>query len=328
MELSLTEYLGLHLVSVSSKDKSQNQVRNKTEELVNSALNLLLSAKTKFWGERVILTVAIVSYLIHLLVIYLVHLGFNQSDSRFLQNPISAIYTPFSFILVYEVYLLIFYLPKSTSFYIGKQYEIITLIVIRRIFKDIGTLELSLPWFENQHDLQFTFDVVTSVLLYTLIFVFYHKILRRDNSGVDLTPSPEKNTSDFILLKKSISVILVPALLFLAIYSFWRWVDLAKKDYLSGMDALSNLNSVFFDEFFTILIVVDVLILLASFFYSDKFHTIIRNSGFVISTVLIKVSFSIDGIVNNVLIIGAVIFGILITYIHTLFERKVDEQKL
>ena len=163
MQLSLTEYFGLLLISVSSKDKSQNQVRNKTEELVNSALNLLLSAKTKFWGERVILTVAIVSYLIHLLVIYLVHLGFIQSDSRFLQNPISAIYTPFSFILVYEVYLLIFYLPKSTSFYIGKQYEIITLIVIRRIFKDIGTLELSLPWFENQHDLQFTFDVVTSV---------------------------------------------------------------------------------------------------------------------------------------------------------------------
>ncbi|MFZ9504236.1 MAG: hypothetical protein ACO263_06670 [Cyclobacteriaceae bacterium] len=297
-------------------------MRQKIENLVNRALNLLLSTQSKVWGERVILAVAITSYLVHLLLIALVHFGVIVAESRFLSNPISAIYTPFSFILVYEVYLLIFYLPKSTSFYIGKQYEIITLIVIRRIFKDIGTLELSLPWFENEHDLQFTYDVVTSLVLYSLIFLFYHKILKRVPAHPDAPVLLEQKTSDFILLKKSISVVLVPTLLFLAIYSFWNWFELALSDYLSGMDALSNINNIFFEEFFTILIIVDVLLLLASFFYSDKFHTIIRNSGFVISTVLIKVSFSVSGILNNALILGSVLFGILIMYIHNQFEQK------
>ena len=84
--------------------------------------------------------------------------------------------------------------------------------------------------------------------------------------------------------------------------------------------SLKNVNNVFFDDFFNILIIVDVLLLLTSFFYSDKFHTIIRNSGFVISTILIKISFSVDGIMNNALIIGSVLFGLGILHIYNLFE--------
>lgn len=297
-------------------------IRPSIEKSVDKALNLLLSGKTKSTGEHLILGVAIASYLIHLLLILLVHMDVMTVESRFLKNPISAIYTPFSFILVYEVYLLIFYLPKSTSFYIGKQYEIITLIVIRRIFKDIGTLELSLPWFQNENDLKFTYDVLTSLVLYILIFVFYHKILKRQSVIGELSPPQERKTNDFILLKKSIAVLLVPLLLFLAVFSFWDWFMLALQDYSSGIDALANINNIFFSEFFTILIIVDVLILLASFFYSDRFHTIIRNSGFVISTVLIKISFSISGLLNNGLIVGSVLFGLLIMYIHQLYDRN------
>ena len=116
-----------------------------------------------------ILLIAIASYLIHLGLIALSNFGVLPSDSKFLSNPISAIYTPFSFILIYEVYLLLFYLPKSTSFYIGKQYEIMTLIVIRRIFKDLGDLELVKDWFQNENDLRFTIDALTSLILFLLI---------------------------------------------------------------------------------------------------------------------------------------------------------------
>ena len=92
--------------------------------------------------------------------------------SELFKNPISAIYTPFSFILVYEVYLLIYYLPKSFTTYITKQYEIITLIIIRKLFKDLSALELSSNWFEIKGDLQFTYDILASVILFYLIFQF------------------------------------------------------------------------------------------------------------------------------------------------------------
>ena len=295
-------------------------------KVVEAGQALLLSANSKKRGERVVLAFAIASYLLHLLLIVLANQGILVTESKFLSNPISAIYTPFSFILVYEVYLLLFYLPKSTSFYIGKQYEIITLIVIRRIFKDLGNLELYSNWFQNENDLQFTFDVLTSLLLFFLIYLFYHKILCRPSQSQwdDALPTHQQ-TSRFVFLKKCIALLLVPVLIGLAAYSFINWALLLFNDQASGITALSNLNNIFFDEFFTILIVVDVLILLASFFYSDRFHTIIRNSGFVLSTILLKTSFSVSGILNNLLILGAVLFGLLVLLIHQQFEKAITD---
>ncbi|MGF1533803.1 MAG: hypothetical protein ACFCUI_08870 [Bernardetiaceae bacterium] len=286
--------------------------------LINTAFDQLLSPKIKQRSERAILVVAIISYLSHLILIVLTNQGFLQIDSKFFQNPIAAIYTPFSFILVYEVYLLIFFLPKSISFYIGKQYEIITLIVIRRIFKDIANIELSSEWFKIKDDLQFTYDVLTSLILFVLIYYFYQEIKKKS------TPSSPKGErmSKFIQLKKGIALLLVPLLVVLAFFTLSKWALATVNDFQNGIVAFKNLNNIFFDEFFTVLIVVDVLLLLVSFFYSDEFHKIIRNSGFVISTILIKVSFSVDGLVNNIIIISAVLFGFFILVIHNKFEQS------
>ena len=292
------------------------------ELIINNVFNKLLSLKVKEQGERVILSIAIISYLIHLILIVLANYEVIQIESKLLKNPIAAIYTPFSFILVYEVYLLIFFLPKSISFYIGKQYEIITLIVIRRIFKDIANLELTSNWFKSKSDLQFTYDALTSLILFFLIYFFYQNIKKRDDSNSDTQQKRGKNTQTFINLKKTIAILLVPILLAVAMYTFVIWVNSSMNSYGNEVISFKNINNIFFDEFFTILIIVDVLLLLASFYYSDKFHKIIRNSGFVISTILIKISFSTEGLVNNTLIIGALLFGFLILLIHNKFENN------
>jgi hypothetical protein len=116
----------------------------------------VLSEKSKSTIERWILTIAIGTFLLHLVLIALAEFSFFPvlGNSKLLSSPIAAIYTPFSFILLYEVYLLIYYLPKSITIYIAKQYEIITLIIIRRLFKDLSYLELSSDWFQIQGDLQ------------------------------------------------------------------------------------------------------------------------------------------------------------------------------
>ena len=100
---------------------------NKKFEIVYQKL---LSDKVKKTSEQTILIIAIVSFLIHLIVIYCVDFGIISRNSTpdLLKNPIAAIYTPFSFILVYEVYLLIYYLlilvnipyhyKKQLSYYI------------------------------------------------------------------------------------------------------------------------------------------------------------------------------------------------------------------
>lgn len=290
-------------------------------DIVTTSFNALLSAKTKDRVEKVILIIAIVSYVVHLLLILLNVQGIIELEDKFFKNPIAAIYTPFSFILLYEVYLLIYFLPKSITIYIGKQYEIITLIVIRRIFKDIAYVELTSDWFQDNNDLQFTFDALTSLILFFLIFLFYRSSKTRSRQSLDKPKTEGSKIQKFILLKRLLATLLVPILVVLAFYALINWGSATLRDYENGILGFKKINNIFFDEFFTVLIIVDVLLLLSSFFYTDKFHKIIRNSGFVISTILIKVSFLSTGIVNNLLIISAVLFGYLILVIHNLYEK-------
>jgi hypothetical protein len=286
----------------------------------------LLSKETKENSERVILWIALGSFIMHLLIIGSMHFNIItvNEPSNLLKNPIAAIYTPFSFILVYEVYLLIYYLPKSTSTYISKQYEIIALIIIRRLFKDLSDLSLSTNWFNIKNDLQFTYDLLASVLLFYLIYLF-HVQRTRVYRTFENSKAQSSNISKFINAKKWIATALVPILLMIAIYSFINW-SLGIFQPLEG-NAISfkNINNIFFEQFFNILIIADVILLLFSFFHTDEFHKVIRNSGFLISTILIRISFSVGGIINNILIISAILFGLLMLYIHNKFEKQLAE---
>jgi hypothetical protein len=283
----------------------------------------LLSKKTKEKFEETILWIALVSFLGHLFIIGLSNfniISFNEPSSL-LKNSIAAIYTPFSFILVYEVYLLVYYLPKSTSIYISKQYEIIALIIIRRLFKDLSDLSLSADWFSIKNDLQFTYDLVASIILFYLIYLFHTqrtKMYRPLNNGKVNFASVSK----FINAKKWIAACLVPILFIIAIYSFLNWSIGVFQPNLTGAVSFKNINNIFFEQFFNILIIADVVLLLFSFFHTDEFHKVIRNSGFLISTILIRISFSVDGLVNTVLILTAILFGLLVLLIHNQFEKQ------
>ena len=301
----------------------QISFRNRVRQIIGNGVNRFLSHNARHQLERWVLGISIFSYVVHLSLIFLSTYGIIKAPDGLFASPISAIYTPFSFILVYEVYLLIYYLPKSTSFYIGKQYEIITLIIMRRIFKDIGNLQLVPNWFRNENDLRFTYDAISSLILFLLICLFYMQVLQKGAQSDAAKEATEKDESTFLTLKKGIAVLLVPIMLLLACYSFGSWIINLFQNYQSGIYSVINLNQIFFDEFFTILIIVDVMLLLASLFYSDQFQSIMRNSGFVISTILIKLSFSVYGITNNLLIVGSVAFGLCVLLIFNLFSRKV-----
>lgn len=117
----------------------------------------------------------------------------------------------------------------------------------------------------------------------------------------------------------------MPILLIIAIYSFFTWfISILEPIGISHV-SFKNINNIFFEQFFNILIIADVILLLFSFFHTDEFHKVIRNSGFLISTILIRISFSVSGIINNVLIISAIVFGLLMLFIHNKFEKKLSE---
>jgi hypothetical protein len=289
------------------------------KEIVPFIFDKLLSDVTRGKTEKIILKLAIVSFFIHLAIIYLIKFGFIDlpSNSELLKNPISAAYTPFSFILIYEVYLLIYYLPKSFTTYITKQYEIITLIIIRKLFKDLSALELTENWFEIKGDLQFTYDLIASILLFYLIYLFQKQESKKIILQGKIRPVIEK----FVKNKKLIAIILLPLFFVMALYTLIDWSTGIVK-ISNTLPTFESINNLFFDEFFTVLILVDVVLLLISFFYTNQFHKIIRNSGFIISTILIRMSFGVSGLISTVLIVVAVLFGLAIMTVHNKYEAN------
>mgnify|MGYP001799978971 CR=1 FL=1 len=283
--------------------------------------NAFLSDQIKRKGERIVVTTSIISFIIHVLLIVLVDLEIIRiaGNPYLLADPIAAIYTPFSFILIYEVYLLVYHIPKSTSNYIGKQYEIITLIVIRALFKDLSQLHFNADWFKDRADLQFTYDLITTLILFFLIFIF-HRLNDRPVQEED----PEEisgKVKQLIKRKELMAIVLVPIFLFMALYSLGSWTLDMFISWRDGTPPTIDLNNIFFDEFFTILILADVLLLLFSLFHTDRFSSVIRNSGFIVSTILLRLSFSSEGIMRNLLIVTAVLFGVLMLLIFNQYKK-------
>ena len=265
--------------------------------------------------EKYILYLASIGFIIHLSLIFLNNnnlVDLSIIESNLLTNPISALYTPFSFILVYEAFLLIYYIPRSFTTAVGKQYEIISLIVIRKIFGDIPLIDLNANWIENPNNLQLIYDLVGILVIFFLIFLF-----RKTKDNLPVKSVSEK-LDRFIASKKLVSIILLPLLAGICFLSFLSWYNGVFVNESFDQD----LNYLFFNEFFTLLIVVDVFILLLSFQYTERYSQLIRNTGFIISTILLRLSFSATGLASMILIISGIVFGLLILLIYNAIEKE------
>ena len=266
--------------------------------------------------EKLILYFAVAGFLIHLFLVFLnlkYEINYFVGLDNLLSNPISALYTPFSFILVYEAFLLIFYFPRSFTTSIAKEYEIISLVLIRKIFEDIPKLDIDSGIY-NQQSLLLLYDLIAIIIIFYLIFLFKKTISTIPKRKVN------SNLVRFISYKKTLSIILLPILLILCFSNLFDWTY----SVFINNEIIKNIHAVFFIDFFTVLILVDVFILLLSFQYTDKYHQIIRNTGFIISTILLRLSFSVSGLSSVLLLIVGVIFGLIILRIYRLSEFNSD----
>jgi hypothetical protein len=142
-----------------------------------------------------------------------------------------------------------------------------------------------------------------------------------------MSPAKMESITKFITIKKLLATSLVPIFILLALYSLINWSTGIIYPSEDAVDSFANINNIFFEQFFTILIFADVILLLFSFFHTDEFHKVIRNSGFIISTILIRISFGAEGLLNNLLILSAIVFGLIIIVIHNQFEKQIALEK-
>ena len=107
----------------------------------NSANRTFRQASTPNRGQRqldhLVVNVSVAGLIAHLALVFLARTMASPPAmiAAAGRNYLSAIYTPFSFILFYEVLMLIGALPQSTTQSIAKQYEIVSLIFMREFLQ-------------------------------------------------------------------------------------------------------------------------------------------------------------------------------------------------
>lgn len=264
--------------------------------------------------ELFILRAAIFAFIIHLFVIFL---GNNfEYFKNFEHSYLKAIYTPFSFILFYEVFLLVIILPKSISEFIGKQFEVITLITLRSFFHDIADFDLkSSDDINNPEYIYLLYDLCAALIMLSLTILYYRIYQKNRKAG----GSTELN--NFINIKKMVSLGMILILLLLSVSSLFTWgMDMIHA--LRFNENYPNPNTVFYADFFSIMIFVDVLLLIISFMYHFSFFTIFRNASFIITTILIRMSLTIHKPMNYIIILIGFLFSILTFYLYSLRKSK------
>ena len=264
--------------------------------------------------ELLILRVAVFAFLFHLIIIFL---GNNFIYFKNLQHSyLKAIYTPFSFILFYEVFLLVIIIPKSISEFIGKQFEVITLITLRSFFHDIADLDLKNSInINNPEFISLLYDLIASLIMLSLT-ILYYKIYQNNRKSEIVN-----ELNNFINIKKLVSLSMILILFLLSISSFFIW----GKEMLGALESKQNYpdpNTVFYADFFSIMIFVDVLLLIISFIYHFSFFTIFRNASFIITTILIRMSLTIEKPMNYIIILIGFLFSIISFYLYSLRNTK------
>ena len=273
--------------------------------------------KSRF--EKLTLYFGITAFLLHIAVIFALRLGLLDPQyfpENLFGNPFAALFSPFSSLLVYEVYLLIYYLRQSYTKSVAKQLEIMALILLRNCFKDIGQLTEGKVTLLNS---DLTKDLSGFVALLLLVWIFYHLDAKRTEVKYELTAA-------FIKLKERMSVFLLVVFFALSFFSFSTWlIDLVR--YADNHAALMDPSHIFYTEFFTLLTFVDVLLLLSSAKNLQNTILIIRNSGYVLATFLARISFSLEGWERIILIVLGAAIAVFMLWIsrRSVFIANADK---
>jgi hypothetical protein len=272
--------------------------------------------------EQGVIGIAVAGFLIHLLLIATSHLLVDSFPQLHLFDTdyLAAIYTPFSIILFYEVFSLVQAIPLSFTTFIAKQYEIIALVIIREVFKDIAQLHQARIEAENVDQLrQIMIDTGGGLGMFLMVIVFYHinKIRR--------PISPLKSIRQFIDLKKALTFILSIVLVGLALVSGVEWLIHLFGDAPPGVADEQQVTTLFYHDFFSILIFTDVFLLIISLRYTNTFDLIFRNAGFIISTILVRISLNSDTPYHVSLAAGGMLVGILTLAFYVYYRRLFGE---
>ena len=253
--------------------------------------------RSQYWQANLLIIV----FLGSILIIEIGRLGGINQSFYVPTNHFYAVKLTFDLLLFLEVLGLVFNLASSVASSMGKQFEILSLILLRQSFKEFVNFAEPIEWVNVAGSVQnILSDALGGLIIFALVSIFYAMQKHRK-----ITNNAEELAS-FIVAKKILALLLLSIFIGVAIHDLFLWL-------------LTGKSYKFFEVFYTILIFSDVLLVLISLRYNSTYSIVFRNSGFAVATIIIRLALTAPPFWNVGIGCFPVSLSIGLTYIYNNF---------
>ncbi len=257
-------------------------------------------------GYRFISTFLVFIFILSVFLTFLNNnLNISDSVSKYLPDSyFFAVESVFKLLLAIEIIEMVFVLSHSITNSIAKQFEILSLILLRQGFKEFAQVDLPiLPEIIIEHAGNILTDIFGALIIFAGVLIF-----TRMQKHEKITKTTEDN-KNFISAKKGLAVFMIFAFIGIGIYDIVL--------YFNGAETFK-----FFSMFYTVLIFTDILIVIIALRYNHLYCVVFRNTGFAVATILIRFALSLPQFYNAAMGIISVIFVIGISIIYNKFMHR------
>lgn len=297
-----------HLGRTRDKSVDESDRREDQTTLVGRLFDALEALWTSRAVERTIALALVVTFLGALVVIQARRWGLLPSAiAGFVSTRhFDAVQLAFYLLVLTEVFGLIFGLARSVASSVGKQFEILSLILLRQSFEQLANFEEPVRWSSiigsppDSPLLHLLTDAGGAMLIFVLLGLYYryqrHRPITEDS----------RDRIAFVEAKKGVALVLLGGFVVFGLRDIWAfWTD--------------HSSPGFFQSFYTLLIFSDVLIVLISLRYSTTYRIVFRNSGFALATVVIRIALAAPPYLNSLLGLAAAGFALVLTIAYNEF---------
>jgi hypothetical protein len=193
-------------------------------------------------------------------------------------------------LLGYEVVGLVLGVARSVANAAGKQFEIFSLILLRHSFEEFAHLGEPIVWDHARAPVLRMLASAGGALAIFVLVGFYYAAQRHRPITDDA-----RDRESFVAAKKLVSLVL------LAIFGW-----------LAARSALGS-GPGFFESFYTVLVLADVLLVFLSLRYSAAYHVVFRNSGLAVATVILRLALAAPAAWGAALGVAAAAFALALT---------------
>ena len=170
----------------------------------------ILKVWQRKWMHKSINRVIVIAFLLGIVLTLTVKLGWLNYHFH---NDFIAVEFAFTILLISELAALIFVMPRSVGMAMGKQFEILALILLRSAFKEFSLLEPDFTWEAlNNPITKMIVDAFGSLFIFIAVGVYYKSLKR-----MRLTENREEHLR-FKAFKKMIKMIIKHRITYIKYY--------------------------------------------------------------------------------------------------------------